>query len=491
MNRSVRTAAYALLLGFGVLIIAATWTQAVAGPDYRDDPRNPRLTAWRTGRERGPIVTADDVLVAVSNPSDTESNLYVRSYPEGDLYAHTVGYTSVLFGTTGIERARTIDLQSDRDSTISGVLNGLLGGDPRPRGLRLTIDHALQRVAAEALGDQKGAVVAIDPTTGEVLAMVSTPGFDPNTLVGATAGPTGDALTQDPDEPLRNRATDESYAPGSIFKVITAASGLDVGLVSPSSVFDDPVELKLPGSSATISNFDGEVCNDGRGVTLEMAFVRSCNTVFGQLGMDVGGFDLAMRSEQFGFNESVPFDLFVLTSLFPSGAELATDPAATAQNAIGQRDVQTTPLLMALSAAAVANDGTVMVPYLVKDVFTSDGTVESSTEPRIWRRATSPATASVLADMMEQVVSSGTGRKAAVPGMRIAGKTGTAEVTGQAPHAWFIGFGPVTPAEGERSIAIAVIVESGGDFGESATGGSVAAPIARTVFSEFFGVSPG
>ena len=189
MNRSVRIAAYALLLGFGVLIIAATWTQAVAGPDYRDDPRNPRLTAWRTGRERGPIVTADDVLVAVSNPSDTESNLYVRSYPEGDLYAHTVGYTSVLFGTTGIERARTIDLQSDRDSTISGVLNGLLGGDPRPRGLRLTIDHALQRVAAEALGDQKGAVVALDPATGEVLAMVSTPGFDPNTLVGAPPVP--------------------------------------------------------------------------------------------------------------------------------------------------------------------------------------------------------------------------------------------------------------------------------------------------------------
>lgn len=490
MNRSVRTAAYALLVCFGVLIIAVTWTQAVAGPDYRDDSRNPRLTAWRTGRERGPIVTADDVLVAVSNPSETESNLYVRSYPEGDLYAHTVGYTSVLFGTTGIERARTNDLQSDRDSTISGVLNGLLGGDPRPRGLRLTIDHTLQSVAAEALGDQKGAVVALDPTTGEVLAMVSTPGFDPNTLVGAGAGPTGDALTQDPDEPLRNRTTDESYPPGSIFKVITAASGLDVGLVSPSSVFDDPVELELPGSNATISNFDGGVCNDGRNVTLEMAFVRSCNTVFGQLGMDVGGFDLAIRAEQFGFNESVPFDLFVLTSLFPNGAELATDPAATAQNAIGQRDVQTTPLLMALSAAAVANDGTAMVPYLVKDVFTSDGTVESSTEPRIWRRATSPATASVLADMMEQVVSSGTGRRAAVPGIRIGGKTGTAEVPGQAPHAWFIGFGPVTPAEGERSIAIAVIVESGGDFGESATGGSVAAPIARTVFSEFFGVSP-
>ena len=491
MNRSVRTAAYALLLCFGLLIVAVTWTQAIAGPDYRDDSRNPRLTAWRTGRERGPIVTADDVLVAVSTPSEADPNLYVRSYPEGALYAHTVGYTSVLFGTTGIERARATDLQSDRDSTISGVLNGLLGGDPRPRGLRLTLDHALQTVAADALGDQRGAVVVVDTDTGEVLTMVSTPGFDPNTLVGASAGPTGDALAQDATEPLRNRATDETYPPGSIFKVITAASGLDVGLVSPSSVFDDPVELTLPGSTATISNFDGEVCNDGRRVTLEMAFVRSCNTVFGQLGMDVGGFNLADSAGQFGFNDDVPFDLFVLESSFPPGAAIAADPAATAQNAIGQRDVQTTPLLMALSAAAVANDGTAMVPYLVKDVFSSDGTVESSTEPRIWRRATSPATASVLADMMEQAVSSGTGRKAAVPGIRIGGKTGTAQVTGQAPHAWFIGFGPVTPAEGERSIAIAVVVEDGGDFGESATGGSVAAPIAQKVFAEFFGVSPG
>lgn len=491
MNRSVRTAAYALLLCFGVLIVAATWTQAVAGPDYRDDSRNPRLTAWRTGRERGPIVTADDVLVAVSTSSETDANLYIRSYPEGDLYAHTVGYTSVLFGTTGIERARTADLQSDRDSTLSGVLNGLLGGDPRPRGVRLTLEHALQSVAAEALGDQRGSVVALDPETGEVLAMVSTPSFAPNQLVAAEAGPVGDALAQEATEPLRNRAIDETYPPGSIFKVITSASGLDVGLVSPSTVFDDPVELALPGSTATISNFDGEVCNDGRSVTLEMAFVRSCNTTFAQLGIDVGGFDLAESAEQFGFNQAVPFDLPVLTSVFPSGAELATDPAATAQNAIGQRDVQATPLLMALSAAAVANDGTVMQPYLVDSVFTSDGTVESRTDPSVWRRAATPATATVLAEMMEQVVSSGTGRRAAVPGVRIAGKTGTAEVTGQAPHAWFIGFGPVSPADGERSIALAVVVESGGDFGESATGGSVAAPIAQKVFAEFFGVSTG
>ncbi|MGI9586262.1 MAG: penicillin-binding transpeptidase domain-containing protein, partial [Acidimicrobiia bacterium] len=219
-----------------------------------------------------------------------------------------------------------------------------------------------------------------------------------------------------------------------------------------------------------------------------MGFVRSCNAVFGQLGMDVGGSQLAATSNGFGFNAPVPFDLNVLVSFFPDGDALEANVPATAQSAIGQRDVQTTPLLMALAAAAVVNDGTIMTPYIVDDVFASDGEVESTTEPTAWRRAMSPATASVIEDLMEQVVISGTGTRAAVPGVRIGGKTGTAQVTGAAPHAWFIGFGPVEPDEGEPAIALAVVVESGGDFGESATGGTVAAPIAQRILAEFFGV---
>jgi peptidoglycan glycosyltransferase len=440
-----------MLGAFIILVGAVVWIQVIRGPEYRDDPRNPRLVAWRTGRERGPIVSGDDVLLAESTPTEDNSQLFERIYPEGDLYAHTIG-------------------------------------DPRPRGLRLTIQHDLQVAAAEALGDQRGAVVAIDPATGAILAMVSNPSFDPNSLIGSDAAPEGSELSNDPDEPLRNRAIDETYAPGSVFKVITSAAGLDGGLVSPSSTFDDPVELALPGSSSTISNFDGEVCNDGRSVTLERAFILSCNTVFAQLGMDVGGSDLSATAERFGFNDPVPFDLPVLTSAFPPGPSITGDPAATAQNAIGQRDVQTTPLLMALAAAAVANEGTMMTPYLVDEVFTSEGTVESETVPSVWRRAMSPAAASVLVDLMEQVVSSGTGRRAAVPGVRIAGKTGTAEISGAAPHAWFLGFGPVEPEAGRGSIAIAVVVESGGDFGESATGGTVAAPIAQQVLATFFDV---
>jgi peptidoglycan glycosyltransferase len=488
MNVALRRVAYAAFGAFLLLAATTTYVQAINGPEYRDDPRNPRVAASRTGKERGPIVTSNQVVVAVSKQSSTDANRFQREYPFSDLYAHTVGYTSVLFGSRGLENTHGSDLTSDRDATISGVLNGILGGDTRPRGLRLTIDHRLQTTASEALGTQRGTVIAIDPHTGAILALVSHPSFDPNSLIGPSAGQAGLDLENDPDEPLRNRATDETYAPGSVFKIITTASGLDTGLVSPSSTFDDPVELELPGSQSTIKNFDGGVCRDGTQVSIEYAFVHSCNTTFAQLGMDIGGGQLGETADRFGFNEVVPFDLRVLAGFFPNDGSLNNNLPATAQSAIGQRDVQVTPILIAMSSAAVANGGTMMTPYLVYDIFTSDGNVESSTVPEVWRRAMSPATASVLTELMEQVVVSGTGRKAAVPGIRIAGKTGTAERSGQAPDAWFVGFGPVEPQDGQQSIVVAVLVESGGDFGESATGGSVAAPIAQQVLAAFFGI---
>jgi penicillin-binding protein A len=486
MNEPLRRTAWAILAGFLVLAVATTWLQGVAGPDYRDDPRNPRLVASRVGRERGAIVTAESVVVAQSDPSQSDQT-FERTYPKGDAYSHIVGFVSVLFGARGLEQARASDLVSNRDATISGVLNVLMGGDPRPRGLRLTIDDDLQAVARKALGDQRGAVFALDPQTGAVLAAVSTPGFDPNPLVGPDAGPAGRALEDDASEPLVDRTIARTYPPGSAFKVVTTAAALDSGVAGPSTTFPNPVSLALPGSTGTISNSDGKACGSGSTVTLEQAFIASCNTVFADLGMQLGAEQLAAAAEAFGFNEAIPYDLDVLASVFPEARTFAADPPAAAQNAIGQRDVRATPIQMALVAAAVANEGEIMIPYVVSDVFTADGEIESSTTPTLWRRATSPASAAVLTDMMERVVTSGTGRNAAVPGVRIAGKTGTAEVSDGRPHAWFIGFGPVAPAAGQRQVALAVLVESGGSAGETASGGSVAAPIARQVFEEFFG----
>lgn len=486
MNDPLRRTAWTILAGFLVLAVATTWIQAVAGPDYRDDPRNPRLVASRVGRERGAIVSSDAVVAARSDPSPDTSQTFVRSYPGGADYAHTVGFVSVLFGARGLERERATDLVSNRDATISGVLNALMGGDPRPRGLRLTIDDDLQKAALMALGDNRGAVFALDPSTGAVLVAASTPGFDPNTLIGPDAQPAGQLLDDDPDQPLLDRSIATTYPPGSTFKVITTAAALDAGIAGPSTEYPDPGALVLPGSTATISNYDGKVCLDGTTVTLEEAFVRSCNTVFARLGMEVGAEQLVATAEAFGFNSVIPYDLEILASAIPDAGSFADDPPATAQNAIGQRDVRATPVQMALVAAAVANGGEIMIPYVVSDVFHSDGLIESTTAPIVWRRATSPASAAVLSDMMERVVISGSGRNAAVPGVRIAGKTGTAEVTGQPPHAWFIGFGPVDAGPGEPQIALAVVVESGGSAGETATGGSVAAPIAQKIFAEFF-----
>jgi len=488
VNRPIRRTAYGIVAMFALLAILATYTQAIAGPGYRDDPRNVRLAAFRTGRERGVIVTADGVLVARSLPDPTNPRAFLRSYPEGDHYAHVVGFTSVLFGSRGLERTRARDLVSNRGATISGVLNVLFGGDPRPRGLQLTIDDRLQRAAIAALGNRRGAVVAMDPTTGSVLALVSSPRFDPNTILTADAGTAGRELEDDPTEPLTDRTRSRAYPPGSTFKVVTAAAGLENGVVGPSSTFDDPAALPLPGSTATIRNHDRDVCADGTTVTLEVAFIRSCNTIFAALGMQVGATRLVETARAFGFDEEIPFDLPVLTSRVPDPATIVSDLPAVAQNAIGQRDVLATPLQMALVAAAIANGGQTMVPYVVSNVFTSEGTLEASARPRPWRRAVSPATAAVLRDLMERVVISGTGRRAAVPGIRIAGKTGTAQTPQGPPHAWFIGFGPVGAQAGEPQIALAVLVESGGDSGETASGGTVAAPIAAAVFRAFFGV---
>jgi peptidoglycan glycosyltransferase len=488
MNRPIRIVASAIFSLFTILVGAVTYHQVIVGPDYRDDPRNVRVATSRTGRERGTIITADGVVVAesVADPADPLS--FRRTYPEGALYSNTVGYTTLLFGSHGLEATRSKDLVSYRDATISGVLSALLGGDVRPRGLRLTIEHDLQSVAREALGEQRGAVVALDPSTGAILAMVSSPDFDPNTLTGSDAGPAGTALENDPDQPLLNRATAASYPPGSVFKVITTAAALEAGVASAGTPFPNPVSLELPGSTATISNFDGKACGSGSEVPLSQAFTNSCNTIFGMIGMSVGADQLIGTAESFGFNSDIPIEIRSIESTIPDAASFEFDVPGLAQTAIGQRDVLATPLEMALTASAVANDGEIMVPYLVQEVFNSEGEIEESAEPSIWVRAMSPGTATALTGLMESVVTSGTGRRAAVPGIRIAGKTGTAEVPNSAPHAWFIGFGPVEPGPDDSQIAIAVLVESGGDAGEAATGGTIAAPIAQKVFAEFFGI---
>lgn len=481
MNLPLRRLGIVLFVAFGVLVASVTYSQVIAGPSYRDDPRNARVVLARAGRERGGILTADGTIVARSVTADDRT--FTRSYPEGALYAHIVGYISVLFGERGLENEYAGLLSSGRDATISGLLDAFAGKDLRARGLRLTIDHGLQQVADQALGAQQGAVVALDPSTGAILAMVSHPSYDPNLLVTSTDAAVGESLDAEPDQPLLDRALLATYPPGSTFKVITAAAALESGEVTPETLYPNPVTLELPGSTATISNFGGGTCGDGDQASLELAFVLSCNTIFAVVGMEAGAGDIIGLANAAGFNRDIPLELETAPSFVPDTAVLADDLPALAQTALGQRDVRATPLQMALVAAAVANGGVVMTPHLISDVLNADGDVVDSTTPSQWRRAFSPSTASVLTELMERTVTSGTGRRAAVPRVRVGGKTGTAEIPDGAPHAWFIGFGPIDPMEGAPRIAVAVLVESGGELGETATGGSVAAPIAQQVLA--------
>jgi len=478
VNQPLRRLIVAGGIAWLVLLVALSNTQLVAGPGYRSDPRNVRLVLDRLGSERGSIITADGQIVAFSEPDPDNPRLFRRRYPLGSRYAHVVGYTSYLFSNSGLEAAADGTLRSDRNATLSGVLDALTGKDTRALGIRLTIDGELQAAATAALGDRRGAVVAIDPSSGAVLAMVSGPSFDPNTILGPAAAAAGRQLESNPDLPLLNRALQASYPPGSTFKVVTTAAALDSNVVAARSQVPDVASLQLPGSGTVIANTDDKPCTLGDTVDLATAFARSCNTVFAALGIDLGG-KLEDMAEAFGFGMEPPFELPLLASVVTAGTDLDADAAARAQTAIGQHDLQATPLQMALVAAAIANGGRIMEPHLIADIFDANGRVTRSTAPRVWRRPLDAAIAAQITVMMQRVISEGTGTAAAIPGVDVAGKTGTATAgDGTAPDVWFIGFAPAA----SPLIAIAVIVEDGGELGEDGTGGTVAAPIARAVF---------
>lgn len=476
MNTPLRRLASVVVLMFVVLMGGGTWVQFVQAGELNNDPRNVRTLYREYGNARGPIVVGEDA-VAVSTPVDDPFG-YQRSYPAGELYAHVTGFYSVVYGRSGIERAMNTELNGSADSLFYTRLEDLVTGrQPQGAVVELTLDPVVQQAAWDALGDQRGAVVALDPTTGAILAMVSKPSFDPNVLAGhdtAAVNEAWEALEAAEGDPLQNRAIAyTTYPPGSTFKIITAAAALESGL-TPESVVAAPEELDLPLTSRNLVNFGDVPCSPTGTQTLADAFRISCNTAFGQLGLDLGADALREQARAFGFDTPLSVPMNVTESHFPE----QLDAPQTALSAIGQMDVRVTPLQVAMVSAAVANGGVQMQPYLVRSVRSQDLTVVSETEPTELRRAVSESTAASLRDMMLGVVESGSGQAAQIPGVAVAGKSGTAQTTTDAaPHAWFTAF---APAEAPQ-VAVAVIVENGGTLGSEATGGRVAAPIARAV----------
>lgn len=477
MNTALRRLASIVMVMFLVLLVGTTYVQFVSASSLNNDPRNVRTLYREYGKPRGPIIVGGEV-VAQSTPVDDPYG-YQRSYLQPELYSSVTGFYSVVNGGWGLERSANDLLTGSADSLFWQRVQDLItGSQPQGSSVELTINPAAQQAALDALGGQQGAVVAIEPSTGKILAMVSTPGYDPNTLSThdtAAANSAYQSLLGADGNPLSNKSIQENYPPGSTFKLVTAAAALEAGYTSQ-SVLPAPRTYTLPGTSTTLPNFGGGTCGSNDQTTLADAIRISCNTAFAGLGVELGDDAIREQAEKFGFGDtSLTIPMSVATSSYPE------DPnaAQTALTAIGQESVRSTPLQMAMVASAIANDGELMTPYLIDTVRTADLDVISQNEPKVYSQAVSPDTAQQLTDMMVGVVDNGVGTAARINGVQVAGKTGTAQtgVDGEAPHAWFTSFAPADNPQ----VAVAAIVLNGGDTGSEATGGRVAAPIARAV----------
>jgi peptidoglycan glycosyltransferase len=479
VNTPIRRLSVVIACLFTALLVASTIVQFTQAKSLNAMSTNKRTLLDSYSRERGSIIAGGQA-IAKSVPVEDQYR-FLRTYSQGDLYAQLTGFYSYAVGAPyGLEHASDDLLSGDADTLfVRRVTDLITGRKTSGATIELTIDPKAQAAADKALGDNKGAVVALDPKTGAILAMVSHPTYDPNPLSShdlSKAAKAWQTLSTDKDKAYLNRAISGVYPPGSTFKVVTAAAALENGVVTDeNSSVPGPPELDLPLTKTPLPNENGRACGPNDKTTLIHALEISCNTAFGSLGLELGGEKLRAQAAKFGFGDSLQVPMRVATSSVP--ADLNAPQAA--QSAIGQFEVRTTPLQMAMVAAGIANGGRVMTPYLIDSVRSANlDIIESTPDPVELSQAVSEQTASTLTKMMVSVVQNGSGARAKIDGVEVAGKTGTAQHDlDKPPHAWFISFAPAT----DPKIAVAVVVEDGGVKGSEVGGGRVAAPIARDV----------
>ncbi|MCD9878052.1 penicillin-binding transpeptidase domain-containing protein [Streptomyces guryensis] len=487
MATHIRHSAFFCALLLVALLVNAVRIQIFSARSFDDNPANRRATIARYERPRGNILVGGK---SVTGSRDSGEQLrYERTYTDGPLYAPVTGFASQVYGTTLLEHTGDPVL-AGTDPMLSPfpLVNDLTRAQGRGGNVVTTLNRAAQRAAYEGLDGRRGAVAAIEPATGRVLALVSSPSYDPAVLSGNAAATARSwaRLNDDPDKPMLNRAVRQTYPPGSTFKVVTAAAALDAGVVLDiDRTTDSPDPYRLPGTATMLMN-EGDGCEDA---PLREAFAWSCNTVFAKLGVDVGARRMGAAAKAFGFNDTrlrIPF------SVAPSTFDTHVDRAQLALSSIGQYNTRATPLQMAMVAAAVANAGQVRSPYLVERTTTGNGATMTTAGSRPVRQAMRPETADVMKQLMEDVVTDGTGTNAAIPGAIVGGKTGTAQHgVGNAgmPYAWFVSW-----AQSEREVmprvAVAVVVEDASAERGDITGGGVAAPIAREVMQAVLKSSP-
>ncbi|WP_407685402.1 D,D-transpeptidase PbpA [Mycobacterium sp. HUMS_1102779] len=483
MNASLRRISVTVMALMVLLLLNATMTQVFAADGLRADPRNQRILLDEYSRQRGQIV-AGSQLLAYSVATDSRYR-FLRVYPDPDVYAPVTGFYSLRYSSSGLERAEDPVLNGS-DARLFGrrLADFLTGRDPRGGNVDTTINPRVQQAGWDAMQQGcggppcKGAIVAIEPSTGKILAMVSSPSYDPNLLSSHDPQLQAQAwqrLRDNPGNPLANRAISETYPPGSTFKVITTAAALEAGATVGEQLTAAP-SIPLPGSSATLENYGGTPCGPEPTVSLAEAFAKSCNTAFVQLGLMTGTEALRGTAHSFGLDSAPPV---IPLQVAESTVGVIPDAAALGMSSIGQKDVAVTPLQNAEVAATIANNGVTMQPYLVESLKGPDLSNISTAVPYAQRRAVSPQVAAKLTELMvsaEKVAQ----QKGAIPGVQIASKTGTAEhgtdPRHTPPHAWYIAFAPAQAPK----VAVAVVVENGGDR-LSATGGALAAPIGRAV----------
>jgi penicillin-binding protein A len=500
MERRIRRLGIALVLLFTVLFGQLAYVQVFAADDIKNNPANfSRQLIAEYNVQRGKILSADGLVLAESVPAPEGSRYrYERRYPQGDLYGYITGFYSRIYGRSALEQSMNSYLSGEApELALSTFTDLFLGREKRGGNIFVTVEPNLQEVARTALGANEGAVVAMDPRTGDILALYSTPGFDPSVLSSGSDAEMRQAwkrLNADTDKPLLALSHQELFLPGSSFKIVTASAGLENGF-GPQSPWPNPHRLTLPLTNEQLQNFGDDHCNGGSSqITMIEAFEESCNVTFAEVGLRVGAERLAAQARAYGLCGTLPperttcdrqlidFELPFQNGRFPEPEYFERNDPLLAFSAIGLDNDLVNPMQMALMASAVANGGEMPQPRIVSEVRDSQGRVAREFGVRTVRRAITGSTAATLTQMMIAVVNNGSGYRAAIPGIQVAGKTGTAtNGEGRAPNAWFTAF---APAQAPR-IAVSVIVLDGGNLGSEATGGQVAAPIVRAVIEAY------
>ncbi|MGY1452019.1 peptidoglycan D,D-transpeptidase FtsI family protein [Streptomyces sp. SS8] len=476
MNKPLRRVAIFCGLLMIALMIRGNWIQFAQGDELRNDPKNRRVAIERYAQPRGNIIV-DGKAITGSKATEGTDFKYKRTYKNGEIWAPVTGYASQAFGATQLESIYDGILTGDDDRLFfNQTIDMLTGEDQKGGNVVTTLDAKVQKAGFEEMGDKKGAAVAINPETGAILGLVSTPSYDPSSFAGNSSkdAEKWNGLLKDEDEPMLNRALRQTYPPGSTFKVVTAAAALESGMYDIDEKTDTPDPYRLPQSTTDLGNDGDHPCEDA---SLRVAMQWSCNTVFAKISDELGNEKMIEYSERFGFNQEYFVPVRAAESVYPED-----NRPQNAMAGIGQASNRATPLQMAMVAAAVANDGKMMEPYMMDQLIAPNLNVVEEHKPREMGEVASAENAQKLQQMMETVVEKGTGTPAQIDGVTVGGKTGTAqhgENNEKNPYAWFISYAKTS--DGSTPIAVAVVVESADVLRDDIAGSKLAAPVARAM----------